>query len=106
MITKYILNAQGEPVAELNLLKWAEWFEHSDQQRIVCQETISGIEVSTVFLALNHNFGNPMTPILWETKTFGAVKEITKRCSGNREQAEAMHFEVVQEVQKSIHANE
>jgi hypothetical protein len=57
-------------------------------------------KVSTVFLCLDHQFaGGP--PILWETMVFGgALDQEQDRCSGTREQAEAMHQRMVERVKK------
>ncbi len=53
-------------------------------------------KVSTVFLGLDHNFGDG-PPILWETLVFGGpMNGQQTRCAGSREQAEAMHEKMVQ----------
>ncbi len=93
---QYILDSQGRPVPEPNLIKWGMWFQQNSEKRIVKQESICGINISTVFLGLDHGWMSPV-PILWETMTFaekGAKEPLDQdcdRCSGNREQAEAMH---------------
>jgi hypothetical protein len=71
MTDKYILNGQGDPVPEPDLMRWGEWFECSgEQRRIALTQIAEGISVSTVFLALDHSFGcGP--PVLWETMIFG-----------------------------------
>lgn len=100
---KYILNENGEPVVEPDLLKWAKWVESNHPLQIVKQERVGNLEVSTVFLYLNHRFG-PGNPILWETMIFKRVKgKRVKpvdqfRCGGSREQAEAMHERAKQRV--------
>ena len=111
----YILNDKGVPV----LAKFAECVEFfgSDQMRIVKQEHIGKFLISTVFLCLDHGCGKG-PPVLWETMVFhpnpnpkpawpGAhvFKQVeldgfTERCSGTREQAEAMHERVVRLVKK------
>lgn len=105
MITndKFILDAQGRPVPETDLIKWAEWLETAD--RVVGRETIGPCKVSTVFLGLDHRFGEGGPPILWETMVFGGpdkLKGTMKRCAGNREQAEAMHNEIVEYVKAQL----
>lgn len=94
---KYILNKDGEPVLELNLLAWGKAFETSD--RTVKQEHVGNLFISTVFLGLDHRFGDG-PPILWETmvfrKDYGDVE--MDRCSGTREQALAMHQAMVERV--------
>jgi len=77
---RYILDANGEPVLEPDLMKWATWFEASQTTgdlehslRRVAVSQIGEWQISTVFLALDHNFGmGPNTPpVLWETMVFG-----------------------------------
>ena len=101
MSDKYILNDNGEPVAEPDMMKWAEWYETSRKARVVKQEQIGESRVSTVFLALDHSWMKG-PPVLWETMVFGGkLDQDQARCAGNREQAEAMHREMVERVKKS-----
>lgn len=63
----YILNLRGEPVPCDSLMEWAEWFEHADRR--VAFDKVGTSEISTVFLGLDHNFGDG-PPLLWETMIF------------------------------------
>jgi len=63
----YILNDKGEPVTCDDVLIWGEWFETHD--RTVKKTHINGVEISTVFLGLDHNFGSG-APLLYETMVF------------------------------------
>jgi hypothetical protein len=100
----YILNAAGEPIKEPDLTKWAVWFQLSARRR-VADETINDSRISTVFLGLDHSFEGP-PPILWETMVFGGpLNEEQDRCSGNREQAEAMHAKMVERVKAAHQPN-
>lgn len=93
-VLKYILNKKGEPVAEKNLMVWGKWM--GSPSRIVKQKMVGKVKVSTVFLGLNHRFSSKGPPILWETMVFGGkYDQYQRRCSGSREQALAMHKEVV-----------
>lgn len=94
----FILNEAGQPVPEPNLLVWGRWFE--SKARIVKQENVEPYRVSTVFLGLNHNFDPGGPPILWETMVFGRgpLNQTMDRCSGNREQAEAMHLRMIERI--------
>jgi hypothetical protein len=90
---KYILNEQGVPVVEPDLFKWGKWFQDSFDQRRVKQEMVGDLKVSTVFLGLDHSRGKG-PPALWETMVFAKGSSMHldfDRCSGSREQAEAMH---------------
>lgn len=110
----YILDEKGNPVAT-DLMTWATWFERSCKdfklKRRVDLTIIGPYKISTVFLGLDHNFGKG-PPVLWETMVFKKTSKGKKwkredygsiemnRCSGSREQAEAMHQKMVEKVRK------
>lgn len=97
MNDKYTLDEKGNPVAETDLMKWAKWFKTAE--RHVAQEQIGDSRISTVFLGLDHNYSAGGAPVLWETMVFGgALDREQDRCSGSREQAEAMHVQMVERV--------
>jgi hypothetical protein len=81
-------------------LDWAIWFDQS-KNRIVAQEMVGQLWVSTVFLGLDHNFGDG-PPVLWETMVFGDDQMDRDRCSGSREQALAMHERMVKKVKGTL----
>lgn len=65
----YILDEMGEPIPVDDVMTWAAWFETHDR-RLLKDAPARGVEVSTVFLSLDHSFtGGP--PVLWETMIFG-----------------------------------
>ncbi len=98
MNDKFILDESGKVVPASDLEAWALWFESSGNKRVVAKTQVGDSQVSTVFLALDHGFGAP-EPVLWETMVFGGrLNQAMARCSGNREQAEAMHAEMVRKV--------
>jgi hypothetical protein len=89
---KYILHGK-DIIPEPDLLAWAEWFE-DPSNRVIAKTMVGPIEVSTVFLGLDHNWGSG-EPILFETMIFGIPegdKEnyYERRCA-TYEEAEAMH---------------
>ena len=73
---KYILNGKN-PVLEPNLIKWAEWFEKGN--RIVKQEKIGKVEISTIFFGVDRGFRNGK-PILFETMIFGGKFNNDRDC--------------------------
>jgi hypothetical protein len=102
MPSHYILDKDGR-IKRASALTWGIWFEKSEN-RIVKQEQFGDVMVSTVFLGLDHNFSGKGPPILWETMVFGGpLNQEMNRCSGNREQAEAMHDEMVQRVKDALY---
>lgn len=65
----YILDEQGNPKEVDNILEWARWFETAD--RIVAKTKVGKFDVSTVFLGIDHSFGQG-PPLLYETMIFGS----------------------------------
>lgn len=86
---KYILDENGEPVAEPNLMKWAKTFE--SQCPFVAKTDIGRAEVSTVFLGTNRQF-NEGPPLLFETMIRGMPSghELDDRQSRYATRAEAL----------------
>lgn len=71
---RYILDEQGEPVPCDDITEWGHFYENKDARR-VAQDRDEGpdkidVWISTVFLALDHQYGKG-PPILWETMVFG-----------------------------------
>ena len=66
----YILDDNNKPVEAEDIKKYVDWEEANPEKRIVKQEHIGDVYVSTVFLGLNHAWNSPI-PMLWETMIFG-----------------------------------
>ena len=76
------------PVAESDGLAWGNWFEKADRR--VARDVIGDVEVSTVFLGIDHSWDDER-PLLFETMIFGGkYDEDQDRCA-TWEEAEAMH---------------
>lgn len=95
----YVLDGRT-PVRCASVEEWAKRFEAST--RIVKQEQFGDAMVSTVFLGLDHRWGEGGPPILFETMVFdeGDCFQIQLRCCTYL-QAEEMHEKVVALVQAS-----
>lgn len=86
MSNHYILD--GHIPVQCSLMEWAKFFE--THNRIVRQDKIDNGKVSTVFLGLDHQFGNG-PPLLFETMIFGGPHDgYQERCS-TWDEAEAQH---------------
>lgn len=72
MIRHYTLDAAGNPVQCDDLLEWAQWMQDAERTVALTHFGDGSIDVSTVFLGLDHSFGRA-APVLWETMVF--VKE-------------------------------
>jgi hypothetical protein len=88
-------------VLEPDFLKWASWYENANRR--VAETHVGTFCVSTVFLGLNHCWSDG-APILWESMVFDEKNnEIDcDRCSGSREQAEAMHALMVRKWERKL----
>jgi len=72
--------------------------------RIVAKNWVGDVEVSTVFLAIDHSFGQTCLPVLWETMVFGKDEEGQRRyCSV--EAARIGHEEMLDEVRQRAAAD-
>lgn len=84
----YILDGKT-PVAA-DLMTWARWLESAE--RHVAKDNVAGHLISTVFLGLDHRFGDG-PPLLFETMVFkdgSSCEDWCERCS-TWDEAVAMH---------------
>lgn len=68
MLKNYILVGQT-PVPEDDPVKWVEFFQDVDNRRVALTK-VKGMEVSTIFLGMDHRFVGDGPPILFETMVF------------------------------------
>ena len=67
----YILDNDGRtPLAVDDIHEWGRWMQKADR-KVALTKPRPNVEVSTVFLGLDHNFIPKGTPILFETMIFG-----------------------------------
>lgn len=91
----YILNDRGEPEPCNDVRRWARFFEDAEARRVALDYVGEGVEVSTVFLALDHNHAGHGPPILWETLVFGGPHDGQIWRYASRADAEAGHARIV-----------
>lgn len=98
----WILDEQRRP-HQVPLMEWGEWMEANYGKRHVGDEQVGGCRVSTVFLGLDHSFGDG-PPIFWETMVFGdgSFDLDQERCGGSWDQAEEMHARMVRRVREAF----
>ena len=78
-----------------DLFEWARWFETAKCK--VAYDTISpGVQVSTVFLGLDHNFGMAGRPILFKTVVFGGPLDGEQERYHTWDEAEQGHRAMVE----------
>jgi len=101
MVKYYVLKGH-EPILEPDLLTWAHWLETSDPARIVAHTKVSNqTEVSTVFLGLDHSFGDGPS-LLFETMIFGGRQDGYQKRYPTWVDAEAGHTQAVRLAKRDI----
>ena len=98
MQTNYVLDGKT-PVPVDDIGEWGKWWSKADRRVALWKE--DGVSVSTVFLGIDHSFGEG-PPLLFETMVFGleSLEGEQDRCS-TWEQAEQMHKLMVARVLKA-----
>ena len=87
MSEHYILD--GKEVKPAGLMEWAKWFEIANRH-IAKTKINDDVKVSTVFLGLDHSFGDGH-PLLFETMIFGGEHDQYQERFETWEQAETGH---------------
>ena len=85
------------PVQASSMQEWAEFFENASNRIVSRTKLSSTIEVSTVFLGVDHSFGNEVQPVLFETMVFHDGDGREQEWCSTWDQAVAMHARVIQE---------
>lgn len=88
----YILDDQGNSV-EASLEAWGEFFGQSDKRQLARDE-VGDITISTVFLGIDHGFGDG-PPVLWETIIFGGKHDRYEERYSSRDDALVGHRHAV-----------
>lgn len=63
---RYILDDDGRPVPCPDIHAWAKWFDRMENRRVALHVG-DACTISTVFLAMDHDFSGVGPPILYET---------------------------------------
>ncbi len=90
----WILDDDGAPVPARDVISWGLWFETAERHVADDADEGTGVRVSTVFLGLDHSFGDG-PPLLYETLVFGGPLDGTMRRYATRAEALAGHREMV-----------
>jgi len=95
MSDKYVLDADNNPVKVATIEEWARFFENDSNRRVGFTQITSQVEVSTVFLGIDHRFGGDGPPILFETIVFGGDDDENTWRYCTWDEAKAGHDRVV-----------
>lgn len=88
----YILDGR-EPVRAPDVRTWGEWFHSAD--RCVAFSELGDVQVSTVFLGIDHSIGLLPGPILFETMVSGGPLDDERKWYRTWDEAEKGHAAMV-----------
>lgn len=94
------IERDGVPVVVSDINEWARWHKNQDNRRVALDTLAGGVQVSTVFLGIDHSFGGD-TPILYETMVFGGVLSDECERYATRKEAEAGHAAMIKRVKSA-----
>lgn len=88
---------QGNP---MELLTWAKLFESAERR--IGQNIIGYVEVSTVWIGLDHNMSGCGPPLIFETMVFGGPHDQWQARYATLAEAEAGHAVVVAAIKAGL----
>ena len=88
----------GKEAVPCELMEWATTFSETD--RHVALTMVGDVKISTVFLGLNHAYGNG-DPLLFETMVFGGPLDQEMNRYTTWEEAELGHTVMVKAVEEA-----
>lgn len=92
----YIL--EGKKAVQCDMMTWANWYEKT-KDRHVQDERVGEMRISTVFLGLDHSFGEG-PPLIFETLVLGGPLDQEMERYSTWEEAEKGHRAMVEKVKK------
>lgn len=99
MFNYILINKETRQVTTEEYFAWLSG--PGEECRIIKQNHVGDIFISTVFLGLDHGFGSDI-PILFETMVFGGVYDQERVRYATYEEAEQSHKETVEKIRHSI----
>ncbi|MDD5008568.1 MAG: hypothetical protein PHC68_09270 [Syntrophorhabdaceae bacterium] len=93
---KYKLDGHRPVLCDLE--EWSSWYENADRERVVGKTQIGEVKISTVFLAIDHNWSGVGRPVLFETMIFGGPLDQSQWRYSSWEEAEVGHANAVEQV--------
>lgn len=84
----YIL--EGKEIIPCDVITWGRFLETGD--RVIGRWGFASCDVSTVFLGMDHRFGRPGPPLVFETLIFGGPLDDTMERYATYDEAELGHM--------------
>lgn len=83
-------------VVRVSMLVWATWIEKNSIQKVIGRTNIGDVLISTVFLGLNHGFGE--RDLWFETMVFGGTDNEAMERYETLDQAKHGHEKAVRAI--------
>ena len=93
----YILDDDDVPVRAKDLNEHIEWVDKNPHKKIVKQEWIDDVYISTVFLSLDHSLNDR---ILWKTMVFDNGESVFMERYKSLKEAKEGHEQTVNRIKK------
>jgi len=101
MKSRYYVLKNGVVTGTDDMFEWGTFFEETAARRVDFTQ-VGELEVSTVFLGLDHNCSGEGAPVLFETMVFDKDRQgIGCRRYSTYGEAHAGHWEVVEELREN-----
>lgn len=81
----YYYDRNGDP---MSMLDWTRRFEDNTYKRVAFDQ-VGDIDISTVWLGLDHNFSGTGSPLIFETIVFGGPPDVDNETQRYATEAEA-----------------
>lgn len=98
MTNNHYILTRTKRLKKVDLMEWAQWIGTAGMERVVKQEFIGDIRVSTVFIGVDHNFGDKGEELLFETMIFGGKRNGETTRYPTWKSAEEGHEKIVSEI--------
>ena len=96
---------KGHEVEAVDADTWARWFQNARGERTVAVTEVGDVRVLTVFLGLDHRFGEDGPPLIFETMIFGGIHDQDMQRYSTWGEAEAGHKRMCEIVEAKAEHN-
>ena len=101
MMKNYILDKDNNIIEEADFLTWSLWFAKHDRK--IERDTVDGVNISTVFMGIDHSFCDKGPPLLFETMVFGGKYDQNCIRTSTLKEAKQCHSDAVEFIKNSEH---
>jgi len=93
----YILDDKNKPV-EVDIEEYSKWISEAPCRKIIGRTRLEDSLISTVFMGLDHSYGDGQKHVLWETMIFGGKYDEYQERYCSHEKAIRNHEYIVRKI--------